>query len=69
MAGGSQHRTVVAAPTMKAAAEAVGIALHHFRGYWSTTENPAEVAAAMSKPGKVFRQRGVQFGGGEYKEI
>lgn len=54
-----RNRVIVAAPTKKAAFEAVqdafpNIGRHHWNGYTSTTGNPVEVEAAMSKPGTVF---------------
>lgn len=52
--GGKQVRTIVAAKSQKAAAEAVGISLGEFRNYWAETGNDQELEIALPQPGIVF---------------
>src|SRR4029079_18406274 len=48
----------IAAPSMKAAAEAWGVKPSEFkRGFAKQTDDPAIVAATMAKPGVVLRRR------------
>lgn len=56
-------RKIVAAPNQKAAAEALGISLHHLRGYVSVTGNPVEIEAATASPGVALlaRERGDKY--------
>lgn len=56
--GRQQVRTVVATTSQVKAAELVGVTTSYLRSYWSVTSNPAEVEAAMSQPGVVFKSSG-----------
>ena len=47
-------RQIVAAPTKKVAAEALGQTMHGFSDYASETANPDEVDVATSDPGSPF---------------
>jgi hypothetical protein len=47
-------RQIVAAPTKKAAAEALGLSMYHFNGYAAETGNAFEIETALSEPGKPF---------------
>lgn len=49
-------RAIVAAPNMKAAAEAFGTTIYKIRNYCSETNNEKEVELAISKPGQVFER-------------
>ncbi len=49
-----RHRCIVAAPSIKAAAEAMGVAYSYFRNYSSVTHNGVEVETAMAEPGIPF---------------
>jgi len=47
-------RQIVAAPTKKAAAEALELSMYHFNGYGGETGNARELEVALSDPGKPF---------------
>jgi len=61
---GKQCRTIVAAPSKKAALEAletVGagrMSMYEFTNYWSATGNKIELEVALAKPLTVFRANG-----------
>jgi hypothetical protein len=52
--GGCQARSIVAAKTKKAAAEAFGFTTYYMNNWASETWNETEVAVATAKPGTVF---------------
>ncbi len=49
-----RNRCIVAAPSLKAAAEAMGVAYRYLRAYGSQTFNVEEVGTAMAEPGIPF---------------
>lgn len=59
-AKGKQRRTVVAAPSRKAAAELLGLSVGHMKDYWTVTGNQLEIETAMAQPGVVFMSSGPQ---------
>lgn len=65
--GHTQVRAVVAAPSLRVAAQLLGITLGNLRNYGGETANEVEVAAAQSKPGTVF-VRALDDHKGEYVE-
>lgn len=52
------HNVLVAAPSQKAAAELIGVTVYMLRT-WDAGHNEADEALALSEPGQVFRQKGV----------
>ena len=44
-------RAIIATKTKKAAMEASGLSAYTFNNFWCITANPAEVKAALEKPG------------------
>jgi hypothetical protein len=47
-----RYRAVIAAHNAQEVADAIGNAsAYYVRGYWSTTGNDTEIAAAMAQPG------------------
>ncbi|MDU4254513.1 hypothetical protein [Pseudomonas sp.] len=55
--GGRQARTIIAAKSMKEAAEAIGTTLTEMRAYWSVSGNPKELEIALAQPGVVLYER------------
>lgn len=53
---GKQLRTIVAAKSQKAAAEALGVSLSYLRNYYAITGNRQELEQALSQPGVVLVQ-------------
>lgn len=49
-----RNRCIVATPSIKAAAEAMGVTYHYLRAYCAVTHNPVEVETAMAEPGVPF---------------
>jgi hypothetical protein len=47
-------RQIVAAPTKKAAAEALEVSVYHFNEYSCETGNLTELSVALADPGKPF---------------
>jgi hypothetical protein len=52
---GIRARTIVAAPSKKAAAELLGISVGYLRDYFPVSDDDNEVNVAMSRPGVVFQ--------------
>lgn len=70
--GGKQCRTIVAAPTKKAALEALKVcagrmSLYEFNNYWTDTGNKIELEVALAKPLTVFRASGTM--NYDFKEV
>jgi hypothetical protein len=52
-----RNRAIVAAPTKKAAAEAIGVSLYEFNRFYGRTGNAEDIAQALSAPGTVFKRK------------
>lgn len=52
---GKRLRTIVAAPSQKAAAEYLGVSMSYLRDYFPMSDDENEVKVAMKQPGIVFQ--------------
>lgn len=65
---GVQSRFIVAATSVKKAADVAGCSISEIRNYWSESGNQKEIAIATAKPETLFVKIGKIYHDGEYVE-